>query len=329
MSRLYLSGPMRGIPHFNFEAFDSAAAWLRRQGYDVVSPADHDRDVDPGIEQTAAYETGEGSGNRDPKFQALIGWDLAQITEPGNVDGIALLPGWEQSSGVAMELQAARWTGKRVFYLIETRARTSGGPWKHCGWAIYEEQPSLVVGLMGYAQAGKDTVGAFLVEHHGFVRVSFADALRDMLYALNPIAYAGSMGDWETVQEIVDSIGWDRAKVSYPEIRALLQRLGTEAGREILGQSIWVDTAIREVQPGGRYVFTDVRFPNEAATIRAMGGKLWRVKRPGTAPVNAHPSETALDDLEADTTISNNGPLPQLRSLIFSLAGSLLASVDQ
>jgi dephospho-CoA kinase len=44
-----------------------------------------------------------------------------------------------------------------------------------------------VIGLTGYAQTGKDTVGEILVRDHGFKRVAFADAVRECVYALNPL----------------------------------------------------------------------------------------------------------------------------------------------
>lgn len=184
-----------------------------------------------------------------------------------------------------------------------------------------------IVGLMGYAQSGKDTTAQVLTDEFGFTRIAFADALRDMLYALNPPIivdeWVDSLGDHEmygTVKGVVDSVGWDEAKTRYRHVRILLQRLGTEAGRNVLGQSVWVDAAMRKVKPGGRYVFTDVRFPNEVTAVRDAGGLMWRVVREGTKPVNAHASETAADDVFADVTFLNNGTVEDLHRAVREVA---------
>jgi hypothetical protein len=172
----------------------------------------------------------------------------------------------------------------------------------------------MIIGLSGYAQAGKDTTGSILVEEHGFHRVAFADALKDFLYALNPIIHSGGV----RLRSVVDQRGWEFAK-RVTEVRELLQRLGTEAGRGILGQDIWIRTAmakLHEGNHGNHHVFTDVRFPNEATMIKHHGGEVWRVWRPGTRAANAHASETSLDDWTFDYEIPNNGTIDDLRRIV-------------
>lgn len=188
-----------------------------------------------------------------------------------------------------------------------------------------------LIGLMGYAQSGKDTVAGFLVETHGYTRVAFADKLREAAYALNPIIglrhTSPDGGAWPRsylrLQDVVDSAGWDHAKTTYPEVRRLLQALGTEVGRQVLSpalfgdDSLWVRAGLGARRPG-RSVVTDVRFPNEVDAIRERGGQLWRVKRPGYAPVNGHASETAVDDVQADVTLFNDGPLESLEAAVYA-----------
>ncbi len=162
----------------------------------------------------------------------------------------------------------------------------------------FEEEEKLprIIGLSGYAQAGKDTVASALVNEFGYERAAFADPLRQVLYALNPIVFCLFDENYR-VQDLVDGMGWDKAKTEHPEIRALLQRLGTEGGRNILGENVWVDAAMRKLDPEKRYAFTDVRFPNEfhAVLEAGDGNEMWRIVRQDHGPVNDHPSETALD----------------------------------
>lgn len=171
-----------------------------------------------------------------------------------------------------------------------------------------------VIGLTGYAQSGKDTAAAFLVER-GFTRVSFADILRDSLYKLNPVVSVARetvRHGWGRVRSIVDDMGWDVAKVQYPEIRELLQRFGTEVGRELYGENFWVQMAMAKLVDGQDYVIPDVRFPNEAHAVHELGGIVLRVVRPGTGAVNSHVSDTGIDALPTDGEIWNGGDFDDL-----------------
>jgi hypothetical protein len=57
---------------------------------------------------------------------------------------------------------------------------------------------------------------------------------------------------------------------------------------------------------------SDCRYPNEAAAIRARGGLVLRVERPGVEPINAHRSEVALDGFDFDAVIDNDGSIEDL-----------------
>lgn len=107
MRRFYLSGPMRGYEKFNFPAFDAAAAAGRARGFGVMSPADMDRELghteNDSLEEINTHENQRRFAGRDC---AAI---LALKAENG--DGIALLPGWEKSTGSLAELTLARWVG--------------------------------------------------------------------------------------------------------------------------------------------------------------------------------------------------------------------------
>lgn len=168
----------------------------------------------------------------------------------------------------------------------------------------------MIIGLSGVARSGKDTVADHLVENYGFRKVSFADPIREALYRLNPDIELD--GYDMKLASAVRLLGWEQLKDASSSIRGLMQRMGTEVGREMFGENIWVDTALKSIAPGEKIVITDVRFPNEAEAIKATGGKLWRVERPGVGPANDHPSESALDDYEFPIKLANEGTLEDL-----------------
>lgn len=192
---------------------------------------------------------------------------------------------------------------------------------------------TIMIGLSGWARTGKDSVAGILDWEHGFERDAFANTLREALEALDPIVGADHWDDVEIrLSEVLRDVeGWEGVKDSLfaDEVRGLLQRLGTDAGRNLLGEDIWVNAlidrhfdAFGEAHGVERLVISDVRFPNEADTIRAYGGYIWRVKRPTVQPANGHSSESAMDDYEFDAVIYNDGDLFDLsRRVKLALTG--------
>jgi len=194
----------------------------------------------------------------------------------------------------------------------------------------------MLIGVSGYARTGKDTVSNILVENYGFVRIGFADALKECMYVLNPwvpikisipipdtIADIARIGETQKPQsefkmrrlrEIVDESGWEEAK-EVPEVRRLLQRMGTEVVRDIVGTDTWVDIAMRKAAEHPNVVISDLRFPNEHEAVREVG-EAWRVSRPGQLAHNDHSSETALDDAAFDRWILNDGTLLDLETKV-------------
>lgn len=227
-----------------------------------------------------------------------------------------------------------------------------------------EPHTTHVIGLTGLARAGKDTVAGHLIQHAHFQRVAFADALRGAALALDPwviVADPAQVGldaiNDEPVRTqrftpmrlstVVHTMGWERAKDEVPEVRRILQRLGTEAGWKIHGEMLWVTPVLNTIaaNPETNFAITDVRFPTEIAAIQALpNGHIFHVSRKaalarvGDTPTNqAHPSERValslergeLDNLAAAgidatsiTTIDNNGSLDTLEDAVTAaLAG--------
>jgi len=168
----------------------------------------------------------------------------------------------------------------------------------------------MIIGLSGYARSGKDTVAKFLVDEYGFERIAFADPIRNILYAMNPL-----LGG-DRLAPMVDEYGWDIAK-SNPEVRGLLQSLGY-AARNHLDKDIWIVTALQKMLEAGKhYVVTDVRFLNEADVLKnELDAQLWRVERPDVVAVNDHISEWELNGYNFDRVLNNDGNVEELKFMI-------------
>src|ERR1051325_9395844 len=110
--KVYTAGPMTGYPQFNFPAFDCAAQSLRIAGFDVVSPAELD---DPADREHALKSPDGAPGTEGSHtWGELLARDVKLIAD--EVDGVVLLPGWENSKGARLEAFIARLVGKPVFY---------------------------------------------------------------------------------------------------------------------------------------------------------------------------------------------------------------------
>jgi len=103
----YLSAKMRGVKDFNFPAFDETAKRLRAYGYQIVSPAEHDRAM--GFDETKNSLDGFD-------LERALHWDIGQIIK---CDGIIILPDSENSSGVKVERAVAEMFGKEVLEYSE------------------------------------------------------------------------------------------------------------------------------------------------------------------------------------------------------------------
>jgi len=185
-------------------------------------------------------------------------------------------------------------------------------------------------GICGYAEAGKDVVADLLVAEFGFVKVNMSDALDHYLQVLNPlIAYErdpitqgegileGAVVIWQFARyaELRQMMSLTEAK-KIPEVRELLQRLGTDVGRAI-DPLMWVKEVERLAVKHERVVTTGIRFPEEADMLDF----LIYVDRLGVGPKNDHPSEQ-LDAIFArsDVAIPNDGTIEQLQQIVRVLA---------
>lgn len=106
----YLAGPMSNLPAFNFPRFHAVSGKLRQQGYNIVSPAQ----LDSEIERSKAESSPDGSHDA-VLYRECLRRDLKLIINP-NCVGIICLEDWFKSFGArAVEVYNARWLGLPIY----------------------------------------------------------------------------------------------------------------------------------------------------------------------------------------------------------------------
>jgi hypothetical protein len=167
-----------------------------------------------------------------------------------------------------------------------------------------------IIGLYSpYPGAGKSTVAQQLIEMGG-ERVKFAGCLKDMLRSC--LAYQGA-----TEEEIERMIEGDLKEQSTSLLcgrtpRHALQTIGTEWGRNLIGNDMWLNTTQRKIdqtlKSGKFVVIDDLRFENEYYFLEAQKARhvvLVRIFRPGLDYTTSHASEGALEHLHFDMSLRN------------------------
>ena len=102
--KIYVAGPMSGLPNLNWEAFDIKEKQLRADGWDVVNPAAMDRDAGYVPDQLGEYDY-EEAASRD--VEALR-----------SCDAIYLMSGFQFSKGACWERALAKHWGLKRYYEI-------------------------------------------------------------------------------------------------------------------------------------------------------------------------------------------------------------------
>jgi hypothetical protein len=115
--RIYLAGPMSGLPQYNFPAFIRAAEVLRHQGFEVVSPAEMDAEL--GIADDALASV-DGKSQLTMTWGDLLSRDVKLIAD-GGIEGIVFLPGWHASRGARLEATVGLLQPNFVFWLYDAK----------------------------------------------------------------------------------------------------------------------------------------------------------------------------------------------------------------
>lgn len=209
----------------------------------------------------------------------------------------------------------------------------------------------MIIGLSGYAKSGKDTVAEIIQElqpnewqikkFSGKLKIIASlltgipvDKFEDQVFKQSTLP-----SEWDVSLDVVNEAGDPSTDYAAVTVREFLQRLGTDAVRDGLHTNAWVNALmadyhtdtrseplgqfVKKVSPPCKWIVTDCRFPNEAQAIKDKGGLIIRIDRPGVKPVNAHPSETSLDNWDFDHKIANVSDLVALKQTVEVLLNKL------
>lgn len=171
-----------------------------------------------------------------------------------------------------------------------------------------------IIGIVGVAGSGKTLVWRHLIEKHGFAKVSFAGPVRKML--IDGLGLPAEMveGDGKETPEpmLCGRTG-----------RQLTRTLINDWGRKQVGRALWCNIWMRDaIALDGSVVADDVRHPDEAAVIRALGGEIWKVYRPGLNSSD-QATENAQRGIEEDRLLANATSIPDLIRSVDALVEQL------
>jgi hypothetical protein len=184
-----------------------------------------------------------------------------------------------------------------------------------------------LIGLGGLKRSGKDTLAEHWSDRWGYVVMGMSDPLLNMALALNPLipvpgreSKYGREDEPTTYQRLstlVARLGYVGAK-EIPEVRAFLQRLGTDVGREMIDQDLWVKQAEAAIQKhwdeGRAVVLTGIRFPNEVELVRRLAGRTLYLTRGSLSADDSHTSETSVGSADFEWSLENDFTLANLYS---------------
>lgn len=198
-----------------------------------------------------------------------------------------------------------------------------------------------LVGTGGYAQAGKDAVIDILVEEQEFEKTYMSRPLETALLILNPWVDVNWTNwkdkTWHDVyqvlqraaprwilryQELHALVGYETSKSNH-DVRAYLQLLGTEVGRNMFHKDVWLNIGFAQVDKvladGTSIGISGIRYHNELDAVHERGGLTVWVNRPGYGPVNDHTSDNTLGPDDFDVALENDGTLDDLRTKILDV----------
>lgn len=141
-----------------------------------------------------------------------------------------------------------------------------------------------LIGLCGFANSGKSTAAEFLVREHGFTRLSFAQAVKDItaiLFGWDRTRLEGNTPQDRAWREQPDSYWTPRMNRPWTP-RYAMQFVGTDLCRQHVHSDIWAEQVLARIHhlgPTAKVVIDDVRFLNELYLLRRAGAQVAVIQR--------------------------------------------------
>lgn len=191
----------------------------------------------------------------------------------------------------------------------------------------------MLIGICGFQSSGKDTIADYLIKEYGFIRLSFASAVKDIIsimFGWPRDKLEGLTKEDREWREQVDY--WWSKTLKIPDLspRYAMQYIATDVFRNHFHPDIWVKIVENQLNnylnsPNINIVISDCRFENEINMILRLGGKIIQVYkdppywfhkyRQGETPNEIryiHRSEIEWIRCYRDYDIENDGTIEEL-----------------
>jgi ABC-type oligopeptide transport system ATPase subunit len=166
----------------------------------------------------------------------------------------------------------------------------------------------MIIGLCGHQGCGKTTVANILCERFGFIHLSFASILKDIvaiLFSWDRTLLEGDTPEGREWRETVDK--WWSTQLDIPDFtpRKALQYIGTNVMRNSFHKNIWILAIEKKLENHKKIVISDCRFLNEVKTLRKHGAYIIRIERENTH-TTSHESEAEWQKIIPNHVIIND-----------------------
>lgn len=184
-----------------------------------------------------------------------------------------------------------------------------------------------IVGLTGLKGSGKDTAAKAL-KAGGYEEVKMAAGLKGMIRSFLYYQGVDSLEVERMIEGDLKEIPTEYLGGKTP--REFMQLMGTEFGRDLIHEDLWVNAWKRRVAKVDKVITTDIRFPNEAQALADAGGKLYRIERDTDVNVySLHESEKYIPTLPVAAIIDNHGTVDELhQEMITRFMSAEISNID-